>query len=106
MSSESFRPSVRQRLGEGDIARLAALVAATQQEDQGLAAPREINTVARTVIDPQFVDPPANELRIPKQSDLNPRNAALDRLDSDQVAQGVEPVSKIFGLTDFDHEQS
>jgi len=87
-------------LGEGDIARLAPLVAATQQEDQGLAAPREINAVARTAIDPQFVDPAASELGIAKQSDLNPRNTAFDRLDSDRVPQGVEPVSKILGLTD------
>jgi hypothetical protein len=90
-------------LGEGDIARLASVVAATQQEDQGLAAPREINAVARTVIDPQFVDPPANKLRVAKQSDLNPRNAARDRLDGDRVPQGVEPVGKTLGLSDFDH---
>jgi hypothetical protein len=84
-------------MGEGDIARLAPLVAARQQEYQGLATPREINAVARTVIDPQFVDPAADELRIAKQSDLNPRQkqpfSVIARSPCDEAIQGLRDAA-------------
>jgi hypothetical protein len=80
---------------------LAALVAAAQQKQQGLATPREIDAVPRAMIDPQHMDATTNGFRIPEQSDLNPGDTSLYRLDSDRVSQSVEPVSKLLGLADF-----
>jgi hypothetical protein len=67
----------RQSLGARDVALLARLVAAAKQQDHQPVAPREIDAVARPVIDSQFLHARADRFRVTEQADLN---AAIRRL--------------------------
>jgi hypothetical protein len=55
---------IRESFGAGDVTRLAALVAAAQQKQQALAAPREIYAVTRAMIDPQLIDATTKGFRV------------------------------------------
>jgi hypothetical protein len=63
-----FAPFFRQSLRRLDVLRLRALVAAAQQNDDGVAAPLKVDPVARTIVDAQFADPLSDWLHVARVS--------------------------------------
>src|SRR5271168_951773 len=55
-SDIGFFPSFGQSFCPGDIAGLAGLVAPAQKHDVRVAAPQEIDPIARAVMNPDFAD--------------------------------------------------
>src|ERR1700704_4316132 len=68
----------RQREGARYITVLGPLVAAAQQNHNDVAAPGEINAVARTVIDPHFRHPTPHRLYVPGMAERQAADPSRD----------------------------
>jgi hypothetical protein len=62
-----------------DVLLLRSLVTATQQDHQGVTPLHEVDTIARTIIDAQFVDAVSDRFDVPGVAERKPANATLMR---------------------------
>ena len=92
-----------QRDGLRDIACLAILVPARQQDDESLASADEINAVSRSMVDPQFRYTGSDRPNITRIAQAQPVNANLNAGPGTEIAQTVEPCFNGRGLADLDH---
>ncbi len=86
-----------------DVPRLAALVAATQQDDEGLTLLDEIQPVSRPMVDAGFADSLANRLDITHETALEAVDACQDALPRLGVSEVGEPSSELVGLANLGH---
>jgi hypothetical protein len=82
---------------------LAALVAATQQQDDRVAAPLEIDPVAGSIVNPQFADPLAHRLDISTVPVSKAIKTGKDRASGAVIPEALPPLAKRLCLFEFDH---
>jgi len=99
---ESHLDLLRHFFGALNVPPLRALVAAAQKDDENVAAPHEIDAIARPMIDPEFADA-SKELGISHESRLESNDSLGDALLCAAIRKLVQPVAKDYGLADFDH---
>ena len=95
-----------QRSCLADIALLAVLFAAAQQDDQLAAALRVVHPVAGTVIDLEFAHATGKNAVLARVAEGQPVDPNLDAEPGFAIAQGTEPCGKRVGLPDLDHASS
>jgi len=78
-------------LGLSDVARLAVLVAGTQENDDGFPSPSEIDPVPRAVVNAELEDALSYWLAVAKISIAKTSNAGVDLFDCAIVPQGSQP---------------
>src|SRR5262245_36104327 len=91
-----------QALGQIDVAPLAVLVAAVQQQDQHVAPPEIIDAVAGAVPYPQLLNAVADGLGVTEISSGESFQTVIDPQPGFAIAQAFEPVAKYIGLKDRD----
>lgn len=83
-------------MGAIDIAGLRGLIAAAQQDHDGVAMPTTINPVSGTDMDAQFYDAVANGRPIPQIFRLDLAQADPDTGHSHLVAEPSQPITERF----------
>ena len=92
--------------GLADVALLAVLFAAAQQDDQRAAALRVIHPVAGAVIDLEFAHATGKDTVVARVAESQPVDPDLDADPGFAIAQGIEPCGEGVGLPDLDHASS
>ena len=89
-----------------NVASLARLVSAAEEDNDDLSTAGEVQSVAGAVIHSQFGDSPFNRLPVSEAARLDlsqGRNNSNLRLD---VAQSIEPRDELFGLSNDEHSDT
>ena len=93
----------RKVFGQGDIARLAALVTAAQQQDNRLTTSNKIHAISWPKMDAQFTNSAANRLHITRMPKGQPIDPCTDSCAGLQVPLISHPTREHAGLTDNNH---
>jgi hypothetical protein len=89
-----------------DVSILGAFATATQQKDDRLAAPLEIDAVARPVMDAKLANALPDRRNIAGMAISQAVKAGNNRADGFRVAKLAEPFAEVGGLFEFDHAYS
>ena len=79
-------------LGASDVARLGRFVAGTEQKDNRHSLPREVDPVARAVVNAELQHTLPNGLAVAEVPRAKARDAGVYLLDCAEVSQTSEPV--------------
>ena len=90
-------------LSLGDVALLAGLVAAAEQEHYAVAALCVVDPVAGSLGQPKFQDPQADRLHVPGVAVGEAIDPGQDSHPGVSVLQLAQPAVKVIGSEDFDH---
>ena len=86
-----------------DVATLAALVAADQQQIDGRFRAGVVHAVARSIVYPNLEHPVANGLVVAEIALRGRTNPMRDSRNGLLIPEGVEPRGKLVGLADGVH---
>ena len=95
-------------LGASDVARLGRFVAGTEEEDNGRAFPRDVNAVARAVVDAELQHALPHRLAVAEVRRAKARDAGVYLFDCAEVSEASEPVveraAAVVRLVDVDFD--
>lgn len=92
----------RQRDRITDVLLLGRLVSATEEDDQPVAAPGEVQPIARADVDAHLADAGTDRPHVAEVPEAGTINAGLNPGPSSTIAQSAEPPRKALGLPDLD----